>query len=175
MSSSQPILESSFNDLYNSTVVAFPNCSLRQNATHPIVITKLEWTPFLGMQTLMVKGLAQNKHNGHEHNCFVVFKNVNYHAKHSRGLIEIIDQMNKHYLLERLSNESTQVLVRCSCGDFSWRGIHWNHEKKSLFGRDRKKYEALYSPGSANPTESEILCKHLIKIFKVLNEANLIS
>ena len=168
-------LESSFNDLYKSTISAFKNCSLRQNATNPIVITNLEWTPFLGMKSLMIKGLAQNKHNGHEYNCFIVFEDVTYHDKISRGIIEIVEQMKKNYLLERLSTENTQILVRCSCPDFSWRGTHWNHERKSLFGRNRKKYEAFYAPGSANPSESEMLCKHLIKMMKVLEVTNLIS
>lgn len=167
-------IESSLNELYRSAVAAFPNTRKRQHATHTVEITNLVWTPFLGMKTLMVKGLAQNE--GKEYNCHMVFKNVLYHpVRDVHGLIEIKDVTGAQYLLERLSLENTDVLVRCTCPDFYWRGVHFNKLDTSLFGRDRKKYEALYDPGSANPQEMPILCKHLMKIAKGLAESNIVE
>jgi hypothetical protein len=162
------LIESSLNDLYKSTVVAFPKTKKRQHAIDEIKISKLEWIPFLGMNTLMIKALAQNESNGHEYNCVVLFKNVHYHDAMGPNLIEIVDLTKKHYFIEKLNYDDTQVLVRCSCEDFKWRGNYFDHLDRSLFGRKRKKYEALHNPGSANPTESPMVCKHLMKMSKTL-------
>lgn len=163
------LLESSLNELYRSTVEAFPNTTKRQHATDTIQITNLQWTPFLGMKTLMVKGLAQNE--GREYTPLIVFKNVLYHpTRDEYGLIQIRDITGAQYLLERLSAEENDVLVRCNCKDFYWRGVHFNKMDGSLYGRNRAKYEALYDPGSSNPQEMPILCKHLIKMTEAIRE-----
>ena len=172
---SMNLLESSLNELYRSVVQAFPTTK-RQYATNPIVITRLEWTPFLGMRTLRVKGLAQNRSNGHEYSPEIVFKNVQFHpTRDIYGLVEVVDSIGDRYLLERLSYEDTQVLIRCNCGDFYWRMNYADHLSHDLAGRKRKKYEALYYPGSANPGDDKGMCKHIMKLMKVLGEANLIS
>lgn len=168
-------LESSFKELYDSTVENFPNCPRRQNSIDEIVITKLEWLPFIGMKTLRVKGLAQNRANGHEYSPQIIFKNCAFHANRDiHGLVEIIDNLGARYLLERLSLEDTQILVRCGCGDFFWRMNYADHLNHDLAGRKRAKYEALYRPGSANPENSKGLCKHIIKLMKTLNNSGLI-
>jgi hypothetical protein len=165
-------IESSLSELYNSTVEAFPNTTRRQHATNTIVISRLNWTPFLGMKTLLIKGLAQNE--GREYNPIIVFKNVRYHDQYDEpGLIKIIDQTERIYFTEQISYMESQVLVRCNCQDFQWRGNYYNHLDGSLYGRKRKKYEALHNPNSANPLEKPIVCKHLIKLTKVLEEAKL--
>jgi hypothetical protein len=70
--------------------------------------------------------------------------------------------------------ESNDVLVRCTCKDFHWRMTHFNSLDGSLFGRDRRKYEALYRPGSSNPKELPGICKHLMKMGKALTESSII-
>jgi hypothetical protein len=169
-------LESSLNDLYQSVVEAFPNTTKRQYSVDEIKITNLQWTPFEGMKTLFVKGLAQNITNGHEYNPIIVFKGVNFHRQRDiYGLVEIIDNMGVNYLFEKLSYDDTQVLVRCNCADFFWKMNYADHLSHDLFGRKRRKYEAIYNPGSANPNNDKGLCKHLMKMMMVLGKANLIN
>jgi len=166
-------LESSLNDLYDSAVAAFPHTTKRQYATDSIKIVQVQWIPFLGMKTLFVKGLAQNE--GREYNPIIVLKKVAYHEAQGPGVVPLKASDGETYFLERLSGGDTDVLVRCSCGDFVWRFNYYNHLDKSLQGPKRKKYEALYNPGSANPLQKEGLCKHLMKMAKVLKESEILG
>lgn len=167
------LLEVSLQELYQSTVAAFPSTTKRQHSTDTIEILRLEVTPFLGVKTLMIKGLAQNE--GKEYNPFIVFKQVIYQPKRGRNIIEIADMKGEKYFVERLSIEDNDVLVRCNCRDFYWRFTHTDHTEKCLMGRNRKKYEAQINPGSANPLNKEGMCKHLIKLMKVLSENRIIA
>jgi hypothetical protein len=159
-------IESSLQDLYLSTVSAFPQCGLRQNATHPIIIKNLTWVPFLGLKTLFVKSLAQNEER--EYNPIILFKNVNYDG--NEVLLKASD--GKQYNFDRISLENSDVLVRCNCKDFSYRFNFYNHLDKSLYGRKRTKYESKGGP-PANPSELPGACKHLWKTVHVLKEAKI--
>lgn len=165
-------IETSLNELYKNTINAFPNTKKRQNATDSIVFEHLDWVPFLGVKTLFVKGLAKN--NGKKHESIILFKNIKYKESEAKKTVPLTASNGKKYFLEQISYDSNDVLVRCSCKDFYWRFTHFNKMDKSLFGRDRKKYEAIYNKGISNPDESAGLCKHLIKLAKVLKEANLL-
>jgi hypothetical protein len=168
------LLEATLKELYDSTVEAFPKCGLRQNSTNTIVFTHLEWLPFVGMKTLRIKGDCYNKQNGHQYQPLIIFKNVQYYPEKRLGLVEIMDNTGKTYFLEKLGGDKNDVLVRCGCGDFFYRGNWFDHLEKCLAGPVRKKYEAKYAPGSANPTESMMFCKHLIKLGRILNASSLL-
>ena len=161
------LIETSLQELYDSTVAAFPNCPLRQHATHPIVITNLTWMPFIGMKTLFVKAIAQSE--GKEYNPIVLFKQVDYDGND----ITISASDMQETSFSKLSMEDTQVLVRCNCLDHIWRFCHYNSVDGSLYGRDRKKYEAKGAGPPANPKERPGLCKHLMKTIHVLDEAGI--
>jgi hypothetical protein len=168
-------LESSLNDLYDSAVAAFPHTTKRQYATDSIKIVQVQWIPFLGMKTLFVKGLAQNE--GREYNPIIVLKKVAYHEAQGPGVVPLKASDGETYFLERLSGGDTDVLVRCSCDDFRYRFAYYNHLDKSLQGPKPKKYVRV--PGStrppANPQQREGLCKHLIKLTKILQESSVLS
>jgi hypothetical protein len=166
-------LESSLNDLYDSAVAAFPQTKKRQHSTQTIKITQMQWVPFVGMKTLFIKGLAQNE--GREYNPTIVLKRVIYHENQGQGIVPLNASDGETYFLEKLSAEDTDVLVRCDCNDFKWRFNFFNHLDKSLQGPKRKKYEALYNPGSANPTESPGLCKHLMALTKAIKESGILD
>ena len=162
------LLESSLSDLYQSTVEAFPRTTLRQYATHPIVITNLRWTPFVGMKTLFIKGLAQ--HETREYNTIVLLKGIDYTGE---GIV-ITASDGMEYSFVKPSLENTDVAVRCQCPDFHWRFNFYNHLDKSLYGSKRGPYESQGGP-PANPLELPGMCKHVIKTIKVLHEAGLFS
>lgn len=163
--------ESSLNDLFNSTVAAFPNTTKRQHAVGPVVIAEIRWTPYLGMRTLFVRGLAQS--GDKEYNPIIVFKGVQYHPqKDQENRVEIVASDGNHYVFEKLSYANNDVLVRCDCKDFYWRFNYFDHLDDSLYGRKRAAYTALVNPGSANPLEMPGMCKHLMKLAQALDHAN---
>jgi hypothetical protein len=161
------INESTANELFQSAVNAFPNTAKRQYAIDTINITSPKITPYKGMKTLFVKTLAQNE--GKEYNPIIVFKNIRYVDGPGNNIVEVtVDDVQ--YFFEKPTAENNDVLLRCNCGDFFWRFNYFNHLDKSLQGRVRKKYEALYNPGSANPRKMPGMCKHIMKSFRSLSE-----
>lgn len=166
------LLETSIIELYKNTVKAFPKTTKRQYATDTVVIEKLDWIPFLGLKTLFIKGLSKNE--GKKYDCIMLFKKINYKESIGKQIIKIIDSTGKQYFLEQINPENNDVLVRCNCPDFYWRFVHYNKLDKSLYGRDRKKYEAIKRPNTANPMELSGVCKHLIKMTKIIKESNLL-
>lgn len=164
--------ESTLEELYKNAVYAFPRTTKRQYAIDTIKIVKLEWTPFIGVRTLFLKALAQNE--GKEYSPMLLVKDIKYKESPNSKTIKITASNGKEYYLNKISFQDNDVLVRCECGDFHWRFKHYNNLDKSLFGRNRKKYEALHRPNSANPSETSGMCKHLIKLVKILKESNLI-
>ena len=165
-------LESSINDLYGRSEKAFPSTTKRQHATDSVKIEHLRWVPFLGVKTLFVKAQARNE--GRKNEPIILFKDVKYRSGPGKGVVPLRDSIGRTVHLESLSAESADVLVRCSCGDFFWRFNYYNSLDKSLHGRRRGKYEGQ-GLWEANPSESAGLCKHLMKMAKVLEEAGLIS
>lgn len=137
-------LEANYKELYKKAVDAFPHTTKRQNIKEEVILKEVRSIPFYGLNTYFVKGITENGYKS-----IVLFKNVKY-----------IDK-------KPLYDETNNISVRCSCGDFHWRFTHFNHLNKSLYGRDRAKYEAIYDPGSANPTKSPGLCKHLMKLIEM--------
>ena len=59
--------ESTLFDLYKSTVDAFPRTERRQHSVDTIKIIEMNFTPFLGMKTLLVRGLAKNTESQKEY------------------------------------------------------------------------------------------------------------
>jgi len=168
-------LESTARELYDSAVAAFPNTTRRQHATDPIRIVSLEWTPFLGLKTLFIKGLAQNPDGTRgfsEYQPMILWKNVNYNP--NRRVVEIIASDRQPYRFERLEYNGHDVLVRCDCGDFHWRFNYYDYLDKSLYGRKRSKYESQGGP-PANPQEMPGMCKHIMKLFKALGDAGVVE
>ena len=162
-------LETSIKNLYKSTVESFPSTSKRQNAIDTIIIEQLQWIPFKGVKTLFIKGLARSESKKYE--CIMLFKNINYKQKEEKKVIKIKTSTGSEEFIEQVDSSKNDVLVRCNCADFYWRGNYADHLDKSLFGRKRAKYESKGFP-SVNPSNSPMICKHLIKLSKILKESN---
>lgn len=161
--------ESSLSDLYKSTVEAFPRTLKRQFAVDPIKIVEIKWSPFLGMKTLSVSGLAQNE--GHEYRPSILFKNVEY-IKDLKS-VKLATE-GKEYYLHPLSVQKNDIRVKCSCGDFFWRFRHTDAEEQCLLGPDRKKYESHGGP-PANPMSMPGMCKHLLKFINALEQSGILK
>lgn len=166
-------LEASLEDLYKGAEKAFPETRKRQFSTDTIVVENLYWVPFQGVKTLFVKATVKNE--GRKHESIILFKGVKYKEREGRGAVPLRTSTGKEVFVEQISAREDDVLVRCSCKDFYWRFLHFNKNEGCLYGRDRAKYEALKNPGSSNPNETAGLCKHLIKMVKILKESNLLK
>jgi hypothetical protein len=166
-------LESSLLDLYRSAVEAFPRTGMRQHSTHTVRVEHVDWVPFKGVGTLFVKGLCRNE--GRKNECIVLFKGVDYREGESKGSVPIRSSDGRIIHVGTLSESGSEVFVRCSCPDFRWRFAHWNKMDKSLYGRGPRKYEAMFRPGSSNPEEMAGMCKHLMKMAKILGESGLLG
>lgn len=168
MEFNQWLQESTLNQLYDRTVLAYPKTTKRQHSTQPIKISGVTLVPYVGMKTLYIKSLAQNEQK--EYNSQILFKGVNYQDKGK--LIKASDGFD--YFIKDLSTENTEVLVRCSCGDFFWRGNYANFLNKSLYSAKRKPYigQGLWE---VNPNNDPILCKHLIKLAETLRNSKILD
>jgi len=167
--------EGNLQNLYTTTVQAFPSTTRRQHATDPVKIVELNWTPFLGVNTLFIKASAYSEESGKNYNPMILFKNVDYHPlKTDMDWIEIVANDGKHYVFEKL-NENNEVLIRCNCADFSWRWTYTDYLDHSLYGRNRRPYEAVFNPGSSNPLKLPGMCKHIIKMVKTLDETGILG
>lgn len=161
--------ESTVKELYDTTVKAFPKTLKRQHLVDLIDITELRWTPYVGMKTLYIKGVAHSEESLKDYDTIFVIKNINYNTNNlsKDKIVEIKSSDGRIVLFEKF-NEEKDVLVRCNCQDFFWRWNYTDHLDKSLQGRVRRKYEAIHNPGSSNPLELPGLCKHLIKSFQII-------
>jgi len=164
----QNLYESSLKELYQSTVKTFPSTTKRQYAIDTIKIVSLRWIPYLGVKTLYIKALAQNTENSKEYNPIILFKDIVYIYKKEKNSVEILDSNQKKYIINKI--QDNDVLVRCNCKDFYWRGNYADHLDKSLYGTKRTPYKGRYS---VNPNNEPMICKHLIKLYKVLSNSGL--
>lgn len=167
------LVESSLNDLYDSAVDAFPYTLKRQHAIQPVRITNIHWTAHPKFRTLYVRGLAES--DGHVYNPTILFKGVRYHEHIATDRLLLTTTNGNKYFIEHLDHQHTQVQVRCNCNDFGFRFRYYNFLDHSLFGPKGHKYEAKGVRPPANPQEAEGVCKHLIKLTKVLQQSNLLK
>lgn len=160
-------LESTIEQLYNQTVSGFPRTGKRQHSVQPIKITEMNWTPFLGTKTLLVRGTAESGEK--VYNTVVLFKDVVYGSG-----IPLVATDGRLYHLEQLMVDKNDVLVRCNCDDYRWRFQHWNHVDRSLYGADRKPYEGTGTGLKANPDEVAGFCKHIIRTLTAIRDSNIL-
>lgn len=165
------IKESNFSDLFRNIEYGFPFTRARQHLIEDIEISKLKWTPFVGLKTLFLKGLAENKVNGHSYQPMILFKNVIYT---NEGVSITAQDNGKIYHFQPIKKKS-DILVRCPCKDFFWRFHREDHLDRSLYGKDRKPYIATTDRGPVNPMEVPGFCKHLIALYKTIENEGLLK
>lgn len=158
--------ESSLQDLYLSTLKAFPTTTKRQHAVDPIVVENIRWVPYKGVKTLFVKGKIRNESN--HYNTIILFKNIDY----KKNEVNIIASDNKKYSFNKISLRNNDVLLRCNCNDFKWRFNYFDHLDKSLYGRNNKSNE---HKDIANPKRLPGMCKHIMATIRTLKDANIFS
>lgn len=164
-------IESSLSDLYMSAVEAFPHTNKRQHAIDPVVVKSVNWIPYLGMKTLLCRGLVES--DGQEYNPIIQFKKVRF-LEPQPGVVEIKADDGSYYI-ERMFNDINDVNVRCNCPDFRYRFSYYNYVDHSLFGRKHQHYIANGIGPPANPAELPGICKHIMKVMQVLNNEGILD
>lgn len=167
------IWESTFNDLFDSAVEAFPHTTKRQHVTDPIQVNGFMWTPFVGLKTFLVRGTATNEDR--QYSPMILFKNVVYRDGPGDGIVKLRVSVNETRYLEQLTPDNHNILLRCDCPDFFWRFNYYDHLDKSLYGRKRAAYESKGVGLPANPKEMPGCCKHLMKMLYTLQERGLVT
>jgi hypothetical protein len=159
--------EMSLDQLYDSTVTAFPFTSKRQHSIQPLKVVSLRWTPFVGLKTLFIKGLVESDIKMYD--TVLLFKDVNYNEE-NENVVPLIATDGLSYRFGKISSKN-DVLLRCNCGDYYWRFNRYNYLDGSHWGRCRAKYESKGLRSPANPLEMPGMCKHLIQTVKALSSA----
>ena len=163
--------ESSFNDLFDSTVRAFPNTRKRQHATAPIRISEVKATPFPGVKTLFLKCRATNEDR--EYSPMILFKGVAYRDGQGDGVVPVRVSGTETRYIEQLDRTKSNMLVRCDCNDFKWRFNYYDHLDRTLYGNKRAKYEGTGEP--ANPLQLPGMCKHVMAFVRDLSQFGLLA
>ena len=164
--------ESTFDDLFDSAVVAFPNTKMRQHATDPIHVAGFKWTPFPGVRTFLLRSVATNEDR--QYRPLILFKNVIYKDGPGPGVLGLRISINETRYIEKLTPDHHHILVRCDCPDFFWRFNYYDYVNRSLYANKRKKYENKGGP-PANPKKLPGMCKHLMKMMYTMQEAGLVA
>lgn len=157
--------ETTFAQLYNATISAFPNTKYRHNVVDTIKVRNVKFVPYQGLNTLFIQALTENIEKNTEYKTMALLKDIDY--KNIKKPIKIFDEYGKQYVLEKPLINKNDVLIRCNCKDFMWRFNYYNSLDKSLYGRTRAKYESIGTT-KINPSKSPGACKHILKLFEHL-------
>lgn len=160
--------EATTNQLYRSTVAAFPRTKARQHLVYTIEMQDIKYTPFVGVNTLLVRGTAINEDHETSYNPLVLFKNVKYVEKKNDESVSLWIQ-GKTYYFETPTKKKNDILVRCQCEDFNYRFKYYDHLDKALYGHKGKKYQRVTEDHPpANPLQLPGCCKHCLKLVEYL-------
>ena len=165
--------ESTFADLFYSTVNAFPKTTKRQNISYTIQIPEVAWTAYKGVKTLFGRTISINEENGNHYRSIILIKNIDYSNDRSKKRIILEDIGGEKYTLARPSITKNDILVRCNCPDFNFRFKYYNKLDHSLYGSEHPKYVANGMGQPANPKEMPGMCKHLIAFVENLMKKGL--
>lgn len=165
--------EHSISDLYQSSVDAFPNTKKRQHIVDTVKMLKFEWTPYLGMKTLFLRGLAETSYNGvkHVYHPIILFKQVQF--QESGAKIVAKDNAESYYF-KPISYHNNDIVLRCECPDFFWRFNYYDHVEDSLYGRKRRIYDGFNGNHRINPLEMPGMCKHIMSMIEHLQRHGMV-
>lgn len=166
--------EVSYTDLEQNTKRFVPPSEKRQHATGPVQISKMQFVPYTGSNTLLVK--ADVNSNGHHYTSMMMFEgDVEFHEQDQPNNVTFRAADNQQYSITPISLQDHNVKVRCDCLDFRWRFSIWNAEKEGLYGDPPGLYMKKTDRPSVNPRRVPGLCKHLLKMAQELRRTKIVS
>lgn len=167
----EKLIELTPDQLFKTTVKAFPKTKARQHLTPYVLIANLRITPYVQNRGLAIAGTANS--NGHVYPLGVELVGVEiarYDAETTiPNAIVFTASDGEKYSIVPFNPNAVQAQVRCSCLDFYHRFAVYNERQNSLFGDSFPYYrrKTITRP-PANPSKAPGICKHLIKLFETL-------
>ena len=176
------LYEVTIDQLYRSTLRAFPKTSKRQNSIDMINIESMDWVPYVGMMTLLISSTVRGEgfrnpteRKAQTYKTLIVFKNVQYESSSNPHNIGLMTKNGDAIYLRPINHLKKDVLVRCACTDFKFRFAPYNKESKALYGRFTPYIRKTDTWPSVNPTQAPGVCKHLIKLAHAVKDSGILS
>jgi len=167
--------KSSFSDLEQNIIRAFPTTTKRQHATDLVKVVGHQYTAFPGVNALMVRATTRGS-TGRNYNQTIMFANVDYHDEDAEDNVALKATNQKDYFITPISMGNNKVNVRCNCLDFYYRFALWNFNDGSLFGRKPKAYHRVTDTRPpVNPQKVPGVCKHLLRFAGSLEQSGLLA
>lgn len=154
-----------------NNVTGFPNTKKRQNVSHLVNVLHLKFEPYVPSNKLIV--IAKTVSNGHQYESAIEFDNVNYRDD---GPAKFKGTDNEEHRLDRLTLNSVDVNINCTCADFKYRFAQQHFQNKSLVGEPPEQYVKV--PGSnrppVNPDNVLGACKHILALENTLKRQGVV-
>ena len=166
------LLEISYSKLERETWRGFPHTTKRLNAVQEIDVNTVTFLPYLGTKMLLVTSDVQNVVNGNVYRPLIALVGVKFSEKKVPGWFTFVSD-GKRYWCEPVPIETSNVRVRCQCGDFNYRFSWYDHRNKALYGQPFKYQRKTDWYPPANPLEVPGVCKHIGRLARSLKTSGL--
>jgi len=173
------VIETTFSDMMTS--LSNPNnfnTKMRQHATQPIVVSQLKIIPYVGVKTILFKGVIKGS-TGKTYDTHVLFKRVNFVGDVDdvedidKDVVEFVAADGETYYIERINLAKHDLSCSCNCLDFKWTFARHNAKTKDLYGGAPAPYKPKTDRPSRNLSDKPAMCKHLIKTVDALVQADM--
>jgi hypothetical protein len=165
--------DSTYNQLYTGIVQAFPNTRKRQNATAPVVVSRIEYVPYVNNGVLRVEAEARNGPGRYQP--VIQFREVSFAEQGASNTVTFRAADGQEYGIVPIRLAGSNIKVRCTCLDFYHRFSMHNHSDGSLAGNPPPPYVPKGGRPSVNPTQTPGVCKHIIKLVEQLKRARIVT
>lgn len=156
-----PLLEATYDQLYQQTVSAFPKTHKRQHVVGDVRVQKLQYVPYPEAGRLGINSVTKTT-NGDMHQQRMVIEGVDFDAN---GTAQVVGSVGRPVPLVPINLFDSNCKVNCNCMDFYWRFATWNAGDGALDGKAPPPYVKKTDRPPVNPSQSPGLCKHLIAVF----------
>jgi hypothetical protein len=170
----QQLLElSSVPALQGNIERGFPETKKRQHVTHEVVISNVQYMPYIGMKMLHVKSISAS--NGNQYQQALQFNGVAFEDADTDQNATFQASDGEDYHVQPLELTGHNVKVRCNCMDFHYRFANYNSQDKSLVGKPPPLYQRKTNRPPVNPLQVPGMCKHLLKLVEILQRYGLVK
>jgi hypothetical protein len=165
--------DSSVPQLQQNIERGFPETRKRQHATNEVVVSNVQYMPYIGMKMLHVKSISAS--NGHQYQQALQFMRVAFEPEDTETNATFQASDGEDYHIQPLQLTGHNVKVRCNCLDFHYRFANYNAQDKSLVGKPPPLYQKKTNRPPVNPGQVPGMCKHLLKLVEMLRRYGVVQ
>ena len=131
--------------------------------------------PFRGTKTLLVQMQCFGETEKSEHIINLQFQGLKFVEEIPKNAeYETLDYKDQEYYFEHPTID-TEVKVRCSCSDYTYRFSYANWKAKCQFGSKPKAYKKKTNRKPLNPDLIPGLCKHISQAQSYLKQEGIMK